>query len=46
MNNAHRYCLEQEMHTVMGEQPECMVSVFSDTSSVCVNLFLPLADNF
>ena len=28
------------------KQLGCVVSVFSDTSSVCVGLFLPIADNF
>ena len=46
MSNGQRFCLEQEMHTVMGEATGCALSVFSDTSSVRVGLYLPLADNF
>ena len=34
------------MHTVRAKQPRCVVSVLSNTSSVCVGLFLALADNF
>ena len=41
MNDAQKRYMEYEMHTVRG-----MVSTFSDTSSVRVTLFLPLADNF
>ena len=40
MNDTHRFCLEQEMHSVSGKHQVCVVSVFSDTSSGLVDLFL------
>ena len=46
MNDTQSFCLEQEMHTLLGvKQPGCVVLVFSDTSSVYFGLFLPLAEN-
>ena len=46
MSNVQRFCLEQEMLRLGAKRLGCMVSVFSDTSSVHVGLFLPLADHF
>ena len=39
------YC-EQEIHTARANRPGCVVSVFSDTSSVHVILSLPLVDTW
>ena len=39
MKNAQRLIFEQDIHIVT----QYMVSVFSDTASVCVGLHLPLA---
>ena len=46
INNAQRFYFEREMHTVMLKRPGCVILAFADSSSVCVGLFLPLADNF
>ena len=34
------------MHTVRLKRPGCVILAFTDSLSVCVGLFLPLADNF
>ena len=40
MNNAQRFCFEQEMQSVRGETTGCVVSVFTDHPvSVRVGLF-------
>ena len=36
----------QEIHAVWGETMGFVISVFSDTSNVRVDLFLPLMDHF
>ena len=44
MNNAQRFCLELELHTVRGETTSGFTESFSDTSSVRVGLFLANLD--
>ena len=46
MNNAQKFYLEQEIIRLGAKQPGCVVSVFSETASCRVDLFLALADYF